>query len=221
MKQKYLIYALQDPQTFEIRYIGKSANGLHRPKAHIQPSYLSKDNTHKGRWLKQLLNKGFKPIIKVVQYLNNISELTQAEIYWIDYFQKQGCPLTNSTKGGIGSPGFKHTEKSKQKISEAIKEYRKYNPMPKGEDNSRFGCKRTKHEKELISERTREQMNNPEVKAKLVLHPSRKPLIDNFGNTYLSILDAHRKTGLDRDAIRNTITGYTKQCKGYSFKEIN
>lgn len=218
---KYLIYALQDPQTFEIRYIGKSANGLHRPKAHVQPSYLSKDDTYKGRWIKQLLNNGFKPVIKVIQYLNNPLECIQAEIYWIDYFEKQGCPLTNSTKGGIGSLGYFKSDKTKKKMSIARKKYLKKHPMPTGKDHNRYGVKRTQEEKRLISERTKEQMNNPLVKAKLSMHPNRKAIIDNFGNEYLSLYDAWRKTGISRDSIRDILNGKKISVKGYSFKEIN
>ena len=78
MNTKYIIYALQDPQTFEIRYIGKSANGLRRPRAHTYPLSLKRDKTYKGNWLRSLINNGFKPIIKVVQELNNLQELNQA-----------------------------------------------------------------------------------------------------------------------------------------------
>lgn len=41
----YLIYALQDPNTKEIRYIGRSTKGLKRPQNHLLPCYyLAKKN---------------------------------------------------------------------------------------------------------------------------------------------------------------------------------
>ena len=216
MKQnKYIIYALQDPITFELRYIGKSGSGLSRPKAHTLPSYLSKDDTHKGRWIKQLINNGFKPIIKVIQNLNNHSELVQAEIYWIQYFKDLGCPLTNSTKGGIGRLGLPHTEETKKKIGLGQKNRKSY---PRGKDHVCFGRKLTDEFKTKISKATKLAMTNPEIKNKINKRGSK--FIDNHGNYYESTFDAQRKTGLCRDSIRDILDGKKQSVKGYKFEYI-
>jgi hypothetical protein len=37
---QYIIYGLVDPETEELRYIGKSSTGMSRPKKHFYPSTL-------------------------------------------------------------------------------------------------------------------------------------------------------------------------------------
>ena len=219
MKQlKYIIYALQDPTTNELRYVGKSVNGLTRARAHCYPGSLERDKTYKGNWLRQLVNKGLKPNIKVVQQLNNISELNQAEQYWIEYFRNLGCPLTNSTNGGMGRCGLPHTEETKKKISFGQKNKKVY---PKGEAHGMYGRKLTEEEKQTISKRTKEKMNNPDTKEKLLKRKNGSKFIDNHGNYYESIYDAHRKTGLSRDVIREILNNKRSEYKNYKFEYIN
>lgn len=205
MKQsKYIIYALQDPTTFELRYIGKSVSGLNRPKQHTYPSYISKDKSYKGNWIRSLLNNGFQPIIKVIQTLNNHIELIEAEIYWIEYFKNLGCPLTNSTKGGSGSMGYKWKDTDVRRL--------KPHPMK--------GKKLTDEQKTKISKMNKIVMNTPEMKDKLVKRKSGSKFIDNYGNYYESIFDAQRKTGFCRDSIRDTLEGRKESIGGYKFKYI-
>lgn len=46
-----IIYALTDPRTDEIRYVGKSHRTPHRRlRRHLAPCYL-KGNTYKERWI--------------------------------------------------------------------------------------------------------------------------------------------------------------------------
>ena len=81
---KYIIYALQDPFTFEIRYIGKSCSGLKRIKRHFNFNEQKNDkNKHKVNWINSLTRL---PNILIIQTLNSNKELIQAECYWIDYF---------------------------------------------------------------------------------------------------------------------------------------
>ena len=203
-ESKYLIYALQDPITYEIRYIGKSVSGLHRPKYHTYPSCLSKDDTHKGRWLKQLVNNGFKPIIKVIQILNNHDELVQAEIYWIKYFKDLDCPLTNLTLGGGGTIGYKWEDT----------DIRRFQPHPMQ------GKKLTDERKAKISRINKIVMNTPEMKYKLIKRKLGSKFVDNYGEYYESIFDAQRKTGLSRDSIRDILNGKKESVKSYKFQYI-
>ena len=95
---KYIIYALQDPFTFEIRYIGKSCSGLKRIKRHFNFNEQKNDkNKHKVNWINSLTRL---PNILIIQTLNSNKELIQAECYWIDYFRKQNSPLLNISNGG-------------------------------------------------------------------------------------------------------------------------
>ena len=40
MISKFIIYGLADPATDAVRYIGRSSNGLVRPRGHFKPSSL-------------------------------------------------------------------------------------------------------------------------------------------------------------------------------------
>ncbi len=117
-----IVYILIDPNTYEIRYVGLSTIGIKRTRQHLCPSRL-KANTHKNRWIKSLLYRRQKPIVKAVQVWDNIKfkDLGEAEKYWIFYFRSIGCPLTNLTDGGEGTVGLKCSEETKRKISKATR----------------------------------------------------------------------------------------------------
>lgn len=112
MTSQFLIYGLVDPRTDEIRYIGKSCNGLTRPKAHGLPSCLKKDCGHKGNWIRQLQSEGLEYRIAILEESTRAIDLADLESYWIAQGKGIRWRLTNLTAGGEGIPGFKHTPKS-------------------------------------------------------------------------------------------------------------
>ena len=118
---QFLIYGLVDPQTGQLRYIGKSSHGLQRPKEHMCPGKLKREQTHKSHWIRHLLSMGASPEILILEELFSYVELDEAEIRLIEYYTSIGCSLTNHTKGGDGVFGYKHTLDSRKKISEANK----------------------------------------------------------------------------------------------------
>ncbi len=96
MLNRYIVYALQDPISYEIRYIGKSCSGLRRPKRHFSECELKNDtNLYKVNWIRKLKKINKKPNILIIQELNNQEELCDAEFYWLSYFKQNGSPLTN------------------------------------------------------------------------------------------------------------------------------
>lgn len=112
----YLIYGLVDPWTNQLRYIGKSQSGLRRPRQHSMPTYLKRDRTHKANWIRQLLARGRRPDVVVIQEFQDPTILCLAEIHWIAYFKQIGCLLTNQCQGGEGFTG-KHSEETRRKMS--------------------------------------------------------------------------------------------------------
>lgn len=62
---KNIIYALCEPNTETIRYIGKSSTGLKRIKDHLKMSEYTK-NTHKSKWIYSLIKKGQTPTVIVI-----------------------------------------------------------------------------------------------------------------------------------------------------------
>lgn len=102
----HVIYALQDPITEQIRYIGKSKNPRHRLQNHLTPGNLKK-RKHSSRWLCGLKKKGLVPNVIELEKIETGWE--EAEKFWIEYFKFLGCDLTNITSGGEGgiTLGFK------------------------------------------------------------------------------------------------------------------
>lgn len=117
---KYIIYGLVDPVSCHLRYIGKSHTGLHRVNQHFA-SYRLNVKTWKVNWIKSLLNKGLKPTVLIIQEFQEPEILSQSEIFWIDYFKKMGCPLTNMTIGGEGVIGLPRSNIWRKRMSESMK----------------------------------------------------------------------------------------------------
>lgn len=93
------IYSLSDPNTNEIRYIGKANNIKYRFWAHLHEARNDLRNLHKCNWIKSLLTEGKKPIINIVEKVSYDS-WKEREIYWIAEFKSRGCNLINKTEGG-------------------------------------------------------------------------------------------------------------------------
>ena len=65
-KGECFIYALADPDTDTIRYIGKTRNLYDREHKHN----TELGRTRKDQWIKQLKSQGNKPILKVLEECN-------------------------------------------------------------------------------------------------------------------------------------------------------
>jgi len=116
----YYIYGLIDPLTNELRYVGKSVNPKNRLRRHISDRNLH--DSYKDRWIRKLLNINEKPILIIIDEISDNWQFW--ETFYISYFKCIGCTLTNGTKGGDEPPstkGRKHTDFSKQKMSETKK----------------------------------------------------------------------------------------------------
>lgn len=116
-----IIYALRDPQSNEIRYVGKTVRTAHRRlRRHLAESYLQQSSTHKNRWLRSLLKLGLEPIIEILQECSSLSELAEAERDHIARLRCAGVRLTNATDGGDGVGGWHHSLASREKIRQAL-----------------------------------------------------------------------------------------------------
>jgi predicted DNA-binding protein YlxM (UPF0122 family) len=108
------IYALCDPDTEEIRYIGKANSIRRRYSDHINECKTSR-KSHKISWIKSLLVKNKKPLIKILDEVPQ-DDWKLWEVHYIDLYKLKGANLTNLTEGGQGGNGYKHTEESKQRM---------------------------------------------------------------------------------------------------------
>jgi hypothetical protein len=110
------IYALRDPVTGEVRYVGKADDPVYRLRQHLKPGNLAAEETYKTHWLRLLVAQGLKPSLEVLEQVPK-EQWEDAERRWIAHFLALGAPLTNSNDGGGGM--FNPSEETRQKIGEA------------------------------------------------------------------------------------------------------
>lgn len=112
------IYALIDPRTKEIRYVGWTIRRLsQRLRNHLR----EKGSNRKVRWVQKLRRLGLEPQITLVQEVPSESWV-RAERYWIAYFKILGCDLVNGTDGGEGVLGHHHSKTTRDKLSQLMRE---------------------------------------------------------------------------------------------------
>jgi hypothetical protein len=106
-QSKLIVYALLDPITSEIRYIGKSCSGFTRIRQHFNPSQLNSKNK-KSSWLKSLLKRHTYPHVKVLDQALDKASLSSLEKEHIA--KHKSDKLLNMTDGGDGY-GYKRKQK--------------------------------------------------------------------------------------------------------------
>lgn len=91
------IYALKDPRTNVIRYIGKTRNPRARYAEHLNDGKLHRDRrayedgnyiyvpTLKAAWVCRLLELGLLPKMEIIESVSG-NEVFIRECYWIDHY---------------------------------------------------------------------------------------------------------------------------------------
>lgn len=95
------IYSLEDPRTGEIRYVGKAFNLKRRLSDHI--CNCRRGSSKNKSWVISLIEAGVRPVIKELEYLENVEPETweEAERFWISTFRFYGFNLNNHDIGGV------------------------------------------------------------------------------------------------------------------------
>lgn len=90
------IYSLSDPETGEIRYIGKANDPKKRLESHVWPGKSAK--TPVAQWCKSLRARGLRPIMRA---LEEVEDWEAAEKRWIAQYRSGGARLLNLSAGGL------------------------------------------------------------------------------------------------------------------------
>lgn len=148
------------------RYIGISDDPEFRYKDHIVDIFEKQVQTVKGRFFRKMFeDTGLKPILKIIKTNLLWEDAQKLEIEYISKIGRinlgTGC-LTNMTAGGDGSRGLICQESTKKLHSEIGKNKWK-NPIYRekmcelvaGENNPRYGKKKSIEELKLISKNRR------------------------------------------------------------------
>lgn len=86
------IYALIDPRTRQIRYIGQTDDLTKRLQQHI----MDKSNTPKTEWIKGLLAANMRPDIIQLAQIEDEDNAHMIEYRWVYFGRKNGWELTNT-----------------------------------------------------------------------------------------------------------------------------
>lgn len=150
-----LIYALIDPVTDHVRYVGLSTRGMARPQLHLKTPKPD-DRTHRANWIRSLMVQGKLPIVRVVEYCSSDDELSEAEASWISLFGLLGCPLTNHRSGGFNG---KPDEETKRNISSKLKGYVRSAEVRQRMSDAKLGNRNPMYGR-AVSEETRQKRAN-------------------------------------------------------------
>jgi len=181
--QTTFIYALLDPRTQVVRYIGKSDNPKRRLSQHLRSaSWSSPFGIHRLNWIRSLLREGVKPKLEIIDEVSQTEWQAVEAAYVIFYRDEEGCDLVNTQPGGIGPGSGKdnpifgrhHTLETRLKIGAAHKGRPKsaeqranQSAATMGEKNPRFGKHLSEQTRLKISASNSGKKRSPETRAKI------------------------------------------------------
>jgi hypothetical protein len=213
------IYALTDPTTNNIKYVGKSDDPKERLKNHIRKCKYVK--THKNNWLQQLKNNNLEPNLIILDEVL-VCEWGFWETYWISQIKSWGFTLTNLTNGGDGG---NFGGKVNKKISEKLKG-RKF-----GENTLELMSESAKKRKLTDEGRKslsihRKGSNNPmfgRTQSKHCIESKHKPvtqysLSGDFIKEWESLKKVSEYLCINRNTIRMVCNNQRKSAGGYIWK---
>ena len=85
------VYALADPETLEVRYVGQSVNPLARLRGHLAEARRHYGNHKKKEWLESLNEDPYV----VTLTTTDLADARDVEAQWIERFLEEGHRLTN------------------------------------------------------------------------------------------------------------------------------
>ena len=84
------IYVLRDPDTLEIRYVGKTKDPVVRLSCHM--SAAKSGRRGKDAWIRSL---GKRPIMEILEWVPE-REVPESERWWVAELLSDGCKLFNT-----------------------------------------------------------------------------------------------------------------------------
>ena len=99
----YSIYALVDPRTSHTRYVGCTTRPAYRLSAHACCHKVKSGSGGTAgklvrEWIGELREQGFRPVMVILQQVEDKQVGEQAETFWILHFEALGAELLNVMK---------------------------------------------------------------------------------------------------------------------------
>ncbi len=234
---KYYIYTLSCPITNEVRYVGKSTNPSKRFSNHL----CDKSKSHKASWIKSLISNNKLPVLNIVEEFDNELDCYNAEIAYISKYDN----LTNHHIGGLGATtettigSLNGNSKITEDIVLLIKDDLLYTDLSILEISEKYAISKaivqnitsgsswahitnfTGKEKFIRKNSVNNRKNaliNAGVYDKLSVSVEQYDLEMNLLNTYKSITEASKQTGVNRTSISQCINNKLNKTKDYIWK---
>ena len=129
------IYALRDPISNDVRYIGKTAYlPSRRLNIHLSDSREKTSHLPSAKWMRKLRRSGLKPTVETLEVVNHDGDWEERERYWITFFRESGSRLLNLTDGGEGILGRVVPAEVRRRISIANKRGSHFNYLECGKE---------------------------------------------------------------------------------------
>lgn len=212
----YRIYGLKLKNSEYIKYIGYTRKTIkQRLSEHLKTTI--KGNYKNGYWL----NK-YKENVEIFLIEDGISSYGEAcikEIRYIKLYRELGYDINNTTDGGEGCQGLKHSDETKEKIREKIKG-RKHSKESKDKMSANHPLKG-----KSLSEDVKRKISEAQKGKTRVYKNQKVEVFDYKTGEYLviyeSYVDAARQLGICPSHIAKVALGKRKQTGGYTFKKAN
>lgn len=123
MEREVKIYALIDPITLKIRYVGRTVRSLPmRLSQHVHCAKTGRLKTHKEDWIRSLLKINSRPYIRLLKKVIGWSESYNVETAIINRYRHR---LLNHDDRGEGCLNRNLSQDSRNKISSTLTEFYK------------------------------------------------------------------------------------------------
>lgn len=219
--QHWIVYALSDPRTGGVRYVGVTTTTVNRRLSrHISEANRGTQG-YKNNWIRQLLRLELKPhVIKLEE--GDGPGWAAAEQYWIADFRRSGAQLTNLAAGGEAPFGCKRSEDTRKKMQDIgrRRDPEKLRRFTEAGRLAQIGRKKSAEEREKIGSYWRDRAR-PEMFGQAVSQRKRK--VDDAGikdiiasQGLVSTKDLAKKYGITTSCIwriQNRLTGPSKRIE--------
>lgn len=88
-----IVYALVDPRSDAMHYIGRTHMPRERFQTHLR---CDGENPRKDAWIRELLGQGLQPRMQVLEEVVGDRHVVEQEMRWIFTAIRTGAPLTNA-----------------------------------------------------------------------------------------------------------------------------
>jgi group I intron endonuclease len=200
---KYKIYKLIDPETNEIRYVGRTVQTLpNRLRKHIKAD----DKSYRVNWIKSLNTKGFEPKIELICETNTFEDCCELEQFYIKKYKELGFRLVNMTDGGEGSIGFKHSDDTIIKLQKIA--------TKRAEDPEYINSLKNHGLKQWEDKTEKEKLDNI-LNQKGRRNIKQFTMDGEFIKEFISLREIERELGYFRANITPCLKGEFKQAYGF------